>query len=328
VASILWSLGLLSIVCSADAVNEGDFDAFEYVPSWRIVSEALTSGESDIEDLHDSIAPLINATKNAYSGDLADPIGQGFALIANHTPADGMNALAYRGSASRVIVAYRGTRSISDECADVLLFTPNDPLPDECEAFSKDTLDYVARAHEFAEEALAAAGDAEDGFDVVFTGHSLGASLAQLMALSFHGTASSNSSNTYRAIAFAPAGIKEIAMRDGFPTKDAKKVAVVLVNKYDPVYTSTLRTEVGSVCEFVGTHKPLLCYCCVSPMATENASVMARRLRPLREGISFSREMSKMSKMSFCCRVCMQKAHRYPNYIRFFEQMTQVPECI
>ncbi|GBG25430.1 Hypothetical Protein FCC1311_016482 [Hondaea fermentalgiana] len=304
--------------CETLGSVQGSSETVRALSSWTQVSEALVSGVADVDELREALLPLAKASHASYAGDVGEDIGQDFALVARETPEDGMNALAYLAPDARVIVAFRGTTSESDDCADVLLFTPEKPLPESCEKYSNYTLDYVSRASEFVHEAISAAAtspaaeasdkDEKEALDVVFTGHSLGASLAQLMALSYHASGMDNVQ--FRAIAFAPAGVKEIAERDGFPTDDAKKVAAVIVNPFDPVYTTTERTEIGRVCKFQSISEPLMCRCCKS-------------LEDKRRLLEGQQEIS----MSLCCRVCFAKAHRFPNYMEALTAMEEDPDC-
>ena len=106
-------------------------------------------------------------------------------LTANPA-AGGMRALVFlHPRLPRGVVAFRGTdldpatvSGQADACADRILFDPSRKLQPYCSGFSEHTLNYWSRALDF----VRAVRSAHPVRSFTFTGHSLGAALALMMA--------------------------------------------------------------------------------------------------------------------------------------------------
>ena len=104
-------------------------------------------------------------------------------------PDVGMRALTFREpSTRRAIIVFRGTDlgndtgAIADRCADSMLWdgVPFYQLPPTCRQFQPAQLDYFGQAQAFVERA--SKRGLNQSHHILFTGHSLGAGLALLMA--------------------------------------------------------------------------------------------------------------------------------------------------
>lgn len=157
--------------------------------------ETSTSAE-----FHTFVSPLAQAMRLTYTSSLGssyfNPLDAnvsipGFARSSlAHDPSSGMRALVFVDAVvgRRVLLAFRGTDldnrtagGMADACAGRLLFgrgMSREDLPASCESFPDATLDYGRAAIAFA----GTVQTAYPGFDLLVTGHSLGAGLALLVA--------------------------------------------------------------------------------------------------------------------------------------------------
>jgi hypothetical protein len=116
----------------------------------------------------------------------------GWKRVAEANPYFGMHGIAFaNASAERLLVVFRGTdlntsglSGQADVCADAWLWGPDGApapasLPSFCAQFTATQLDYFGNAVAFAWSVAAAFPT----FSVLFTGHSLGAGLASMLAL-------------------------------------------------------------------------------------------------------------------------------------------------
>jgi hypothetical protein len=116
------------------------------------------------------------------------PGGEWARSPVQRNPAFGFHALTFVNAAQRrVLVAFRGTdldvshaSGACDVCADQMLWqgTAVADLPAMCAPFNASTLDYWGEARAMVQTIATT----YDGYDVLFTGHSLGAGLSNLMA--------------------------------------------------------------------------------------------------------------------------------------------------
>jgi hypothetical protein len=193
-------------------------------------------------------------------------------------PSFGMRALVfYQPDTARLLIAYRGTDltddigGICDRCADTYLWdnVPYDQLPAQCMQFPETTLDYLTLAANFANEVAFAFA----GYEIMFTGHSLGAGLAAVVstignaALNF-GCAPSNSG----AIVFsAPGYISTMMARTSIDLSLVDPYRVVtLVDRWDPVWVgcnaSTRGGVMAQVCQwFYGVPSTACIECDATP---------------------------------------------------------------
>ena len=201
----------------------------------------------------DAVAPLAEMTRLTYtstngsyynaSDERNSPDGWTRVTTLKHDPqAGGMRALVFvQPSHRRGVVAFRGTDLNSsspsgqaDMCADKMLWDSAswNELPTYCANFSNKTLDYLTSAFHFEARARAAFPT----LDFLFTGHSLGAGLAVLVASSLRS----------RAVVFSAPGLRGV-MRNRTHT-DPERVTVdhvfVLADVNDPVFQGS-RAEIG-----------------------------------------------------------------------------------
>ena len=120
-----------------------------------------------------------------------------------------------------------------------MLWHPERPLPLWCREFSAEQLDYVAQASKF----VAAVEAKLPGAQIMFTGHSLGASLSETFALQSKGSRPS--------LCFAAASVTKLAKRKGIPVEDTdRSCAVQIDHPYDPVVGMSKGEEVGVKCVY------------------------------------------------------------------------------
>ena len=124
----------------------------------------------------------------------------------------------------------------ADACADALLTfaTP----PDFCEAFGADVLDYYGNAMAFVRDL-----DIAPGANVLYSGHSLGALLATLVAA----TVTRDEGLTPPALVFSAPGFDAIASAKGASATLLDPTAVLVVaDTNDPVYREALGNLTGA----------------------------------------------------------------------------------
>ena len=185
-----------------------------------------------------------NATVAGWTRDVA--------LTAN--PPAGMRALLFvQPSTQRAVVAFRGTdlntsgvSGQADACADAI-FASASKVPEFCGQFDNHTLDYLPRAMEFAARASRAYPNAE----LLFTGHSLGASLAMMVAAllqSQHGAQQPPPAVVFSAGAWREA----LHRRTGFwaNTSSTTSRLYSLADRWDPVQASAVAADglLGDAC--------------------------------------------------------------------------------
>ena len=161
---------------------------------WAVVADLASASDAAFHEIVTPISLMVRLSYTAtlgsyYNASEANATVPGWTRVLSHTanPPAGMRALLFvQPETRRAVVAYRGTdlnrtseSGQADACADLLLAgTAPTALPPFCAAFSNATLDYIPRAAEFA----AAAAAAYPGFQLLLSGHSLGASLAMMVA--------------------------------------------------------------------------------------------------------------------------------------------------
>ncbi|CUG88782.1 lipase, putative [Bodo saltans] len=170
-------------------------------------------------------------------------------------PQYGMRALVfYQPDTARLLIAYRGTDltndigGLCDRCADTYLWdnVPYQQLPADCMQFPETTLDYLTLAANFANDVAFAFAE----YEIMFTGHSLGAGLAAVVstlgnaALNF-GCAPANSG----AVVFsAPGYIATMMYRTSVDLSVVDPYRVVtLVDRWDPVWVGCNASTRGGV---------------------------------------------------------------------------------
>jgi len=206
---------------------------------------------------------LANATRNSYTG--KDQPVNGYELVFKVIPQDGLHAFVYRRKfTNKYLVAYRGTTSESDKCADAVLFKgefPKDPDAN-CSRFSNNTLDYFSQATNVVDRVLGL----ETKSRIVFTGHSLGCSLSQLMMLKY-----SKGQRKIGSFCFSAVGVRPIAERYNI-SMHPKDHSVVFDLPYDPVFLLTKKQQLGKVCTFEGLNVPTGCKQCVEKTTLQSCS--------------------------------------------------------
>ena len=206
------SLLVLSVACccwvpkgsrslaSAIGGGGGGADSVAATTGWGNLSHWVDSTRPD--EFHTNTGLIANATYLSYTsttgssyfkpGDVNATIAPGWIRDKNLSvdpAAGGMRALTfYETSTRRAIVVFRGTDlgtnntgAMADQCADSMLWegVTYADLPAACRAqFTPSQLDYLTHAEAFAD----VVAQALVGYDVLFTGHSLGAGLAFLVA--------------------------------------------------------------------------------------------------------------------------------------------------
>jgi len=203
-----------------------------------------------------------NATVDGWTrpGPEANPIG------------GGMRALTFvQRSTGRGVIAFRGTdlgaslpSHQADLCADD--FLGGVPLPDACTIFSTHTLDYLARALELA----AAAVEAHPDVEFLYTGHSLGGLLAEVVA-AVRGAL---------AVGFAvPPVVPVLRNRTTVAPSDIPAWrAVALFNEWDPLRFEAVGQLTGSQCFWPVHPTPEGCEQCEGPGHVPDMSSSACRL--------------------------------------------------
>lgn len=213
-----------------------------------------------IEPLSDMTSLTYTATYGSdYRSAHVNRTVPGWSRGITTNPEAGMRALTFlHDDHVRGVVAFRGTdlglplpsaSSRADLCADALL--AGDEPAAYCDRFSADTLDYLSRALEHVEASRALYPDVQ----WLFTGHSLGAQLAEVVA----------SVRGELALTFSSPPVVPVLQN----RSDAKSVdewqVVVLYNEWDPIGYDTDGLLVGSSCVWSVSPAPAGCESCRVP---------------------------------------------------------------
>jgi hypothetical protein len=228
------------------------------------------------------------------------------ALEAN-PESGGMHALVFVNDADwRVLVAFRGTdltndtSGIADQCADTYLWqgVAYNDLPPECRQFSEHTLDYLSRASDFAYEV---AGYYRL-YEILYTGHSLGAGLALMMSIMGNEELADmwcGPTNAGAIVFSPPAYIEPILNRTGTNMWNvnsgfAAGTLVAFADKYDPIFVQASASPYGGIaaviCEWDDGAPSEECVSCEADPAAMNIS-------------------------SADCAVCMMQRHIFSHYM-------------
>eukprot|EP00039_Didymoeca_costata_P005558 m.82460 g.82460 ORF g.82460 m.82460 type:complete len:536 (+) comp12872_c0_seq1:2287-3894(+) len=252
--------------------------------------------ESDSEEFHKFIAPIsesiylsYTSTNGSYfnASDVAKSVGDGWTRehdLESHVQY-GMRALFFSHAATqRVLVAFRGTdlnsSSVSgqaDQCADSILWdaTPRDKLPEYCNKFSNSTLDYLSNALQAVAKAHAVARLAS--YQFLYTGHSLGAGLASLVAIIRRYKLQDNSAVSVAVS--SPPLVQVLQDREHIPASSiSSELNFILGNKYDPVFHFSQIDDGGignsSTCTWIPDGKePLACFICFNEPHPKQSSL-------------------------------------------------------
>ena len=245
---------------------------------------ALLANKTDSAWFRHELQLFANATKLSYTatwGSYYEPweanatIGSGWiksSLEAN--PKDGgMHALLFLNAQShRALVAFRGSDQGSDKvshdadnCADMILWQgiPYDDLPtEECGAFSRQQLDYLSNAIEFTNKAIQQFPD----YDFIFTGHSLGAGMASLIAAAGH-NGDCVPVNAGAVVFSTPGYINTLLNRTNLTISDIDtRRFLVFADQYDPVWVGCHASfeggMIGRFCEWHNGTESLACITC------------------------------------------------------------------
>ena len=222
----------------------------------------------------------------------------------------GMRALTFVHNVTRrVLVAFRGTdlglskpSSIADKCADAMLWDGRtfQHLPPPCKAFTLEQLNYFARAIDFSHSVA----EAFPHYDLAYTGHSLGAGLALLVAAS----AESCSPPSAGAVVFSsPPFIDALRNRtsvnlyDNATTHRNAHRLITFADAFDPLLFENNRTArglAGRVCVLGASNpEPLSCSTCFAH------SCPSSRSYPCRINITEP-----------ACNLCFRLRHVYGHY--------------
>lgn len=249
---LAWLHGVASVTPSGEAHG------------WPASLAFLDSGGD--ADFFELVVPLSNMTRFTYTSTWgsyyktadANATHPGWLRgTSESNPRDGgMRALVFvQPSASRGVIAFRGTdlnRSTvsghADSCADAVLL--GSLVPDDCSVFSQERVDYLSRALDFADEAAAR----NPGTDWLFTGHSLGALLAETVA-AVRGSP---------AVTFsAPPVLPVLRNRTAVPPSSVGRWAVAaLYAQYDPLRYLSQHQLPGAVCTWPAADAPPGCQAC------------------------------------------------------------------
>lgn len=256
------------------------------VAPWDEFIEGLASApDASWHTLVGELAEMTKLTYTATQGSYFKPedanattaVGWQRDLRLTADPPAGMRALYfYQPATRRAVVAFRGTdldragvSGQADGCADAMLWEdkPLSALPAYCKSFSADTLDYWSRAREY----VLSVRKAHPTFQLLYTGHSLGAGLACLSAaLDGQGlvaNASVQTSLMSPAAAFSsPAWTGAFHRRTGVNASSlaSHNRVYMLADEWDPVEGRAIQIAgslVGQVCIYQTPPSPECTQC-------------------------------------------------------------------
>lgn len=226
------------------------------------------------------VQPLMEATGYAYTGTENSDVVAGHSLIAALRQEVGLNALAYiydgESDAPSVVFSFRGTFSAADNCANEIFFLGGERSDACIAAFSEDDLDYITQADTFVQDTMESL-DLASGSTVrlLFTGHSLGASMAGYMS-AYYQTYSNRGymRNFYfrsAAFTFGSPGFLSVVAAEEDRNVYSVGCHVHVYNPYDPVVLDNVDNQLGRQCPFSTEETPLpdSCAACYSGTTSE-----------------------------------------------------------
>ena len=241
--------------------------------------------------------PADTATSGSYFNATTanETIGDGWQRdpVEANPHGGGMRALGFvHGASGRGLVVFRGTdlgpskpSSTADSCADSLLFdgSTRAQLPASCAAFPPVVLDYLQAARAFA----AAFKARHAGIETLFTGHSLGAGLAVLVAAADPDAV---------AVVFSSPAVADLMWSRLGRTAAALQVGrrvVYLANEFDPIFHEARQLQglPGRVCVWgARADTPAECRAC------------------------FRDQPAFLHRNTVACAACFEKQHIFANY--------------
>ena len=218
-----------------------------------------------------------------------------------------MRALLFtQPDTGRALVAFRGTdldiSSVSgqaDSCADALIAGGTDAqLPGYCRRFGAGTLDYITNAVGFALQVEALCELLGPSVQIMFTGHSLGATLAVMAAARVAGSV---------AVVFAPPPATDLLWsRFGLTSAEAAAAGsfVFMGNEFDPVYHQAVGQKgvFDNLCVWA-EHDPV----------------------PVTCAACFKGHPAFLDLANVACGACFGKEHIFGHY--FFDLIPTQPRC-
>jgi len=128
------------------------------------------------------------------------------------------------------------------------------------------------------------------GGDLLFTGHSLGCTMSQLMAIRFV-----SRSPSIRAICFAPGGAGTLITKFNLDGRLAPARTLAFASAFDPIVLQ--QHQIGTLCTFRGVREPDSCRAC------------------------------EAHGEAAACSMCFAQAHVFKNYLHILSDIRQVPRC-
>lgn len=260
---------------------------------------------SDDGTFHAFVDPLANMTTLSYTAtwgayhekqaEKATVRGWRRAEPEANPQAGGMRALTFlHDNTSLGVVAFRGTdldrtgvSGQADACADTLL--SGKPLPPACSRFTVASIDYLSRARDFAAEVA----QRYPKVDWLYTGHSLGALLAEAIASERHALA---------LVFSAPPVLPVLRNRSAVdPSKLPRWATMALYNEYDPLKYEAEGNLPGASCVWKVAPVPPGCAAC-----------------------ELSDHAVNMTSAS--CRLCFAHTHVYKYYLELLASKAR-PNC-
>jgi putative lipase involved disintegration of autophagic bodies len=280
---------------------------------WDVTLSPLQE-DADDEQFREVISPLSIMTKMTYTathGTYFNPkanatvVGEGWHLSSLlHNPVrGGMRALLfYSTDLSRAVIAFRGTdlgssgvdvssgsrqdpvwaSMTADECANLVLWhgASRKQLPDKCGSFSDNELDYLSRAADFVTLASQALQSIQaTHWEILFTGHSLGAGLASLMGATQGGMLLTGRPNTVAlsatascVLAFSSGNVSTILLNRSSVRSGSVNVSQVyiLADRWDPVYRGSAGDLDATVCLWASTETESCTTCYAKDEASDD----------------------------------------------------------
>lgn len=306
---------MMSLLCCAYASAHLPGGSISpWVPDLHLLTDRSVSDLA----FHAAASEIANATTLSYTatfGSYFDPASANGTVrgwvrspVESNPRSGGMRALLFlQPSTTRMMIAFRGTdlditkvSGQADSCADAMLFgnKTRSQLPAYCSNFSESTLDYYTAAYKFTSEAVAMYPEYKSG--ILFTGHSLGASLSLLMSAAMRQPGNSYALAAPAAV-FSSGSVTElIKTRIGVNSSQINSSQTVLfANEWDPVYASGDHAFPEEVCVWAPT-EPSACVQCYKKQPPHPASPS--------------------------CDLCFQEAHVFSHYLELVNGPVR-PEC-
>lgn len=251
------------------------------------------------------LQPVLDTLRLSYTGNETNDKIKDLKLISTRRFEIGLNALAYEiqnpssfDEQTLILITFRGTKSVSDECADLSLwpmrFKQTSSVSKKlCKLmFTAEDLDYISQGTDFYKKIkFNQCEKLNKKCSFLFTGHSLGAAIAQIISVKYN----------LSSFVLSSPGVKHLISQSVSSNErlKIKECNLELNFIFDPVVRLSQFDEIGIECQLLNIKYPISCRNCYK------------------------------YRKSTSCQLCFNEAHLLNNYLNYFKNVQSIKtKCI